>query len=63
MIESLFSPNKDILPPAQKKLWPELRPACEMGFVLQGSTAIALRLGHRVSVNLRDVSTGFRNSN
>jgi len=34
MIESPFSPNKEILPPAQKKLWPELRPACEMGFVL-----------------------------
>jgi hypothetical protein len=51
MIETPFSPNKDILPPAQKKLWPELRPACEMGFVLYGGTAIALRLGHRVSVD------------
>jgi len=34
MIESHFSPNKDILPPAQKELWPELRAACEMCFVL-----------------------------
>jgi len=51
MIETPFSPNKEILPPAQKELWPELRPACKMGFMLYGGTAIALRLGHRVSVD------------
>jgi hypothetical protein len=51
MTETPFSPNKDILPPAQKELWPELRQACKMGFVLYGGTAIALRLGHRVSVD------------
>lgn len=51
MIEHPFSPNKDILPPAQKELWSLLRPATDMGFVLYGGTAIALRLGHRISVD------------
>lgn len=41
----------DILPPAQVRLWPELRPAAGLGFVLYGGTAIALRLGHRQSVD------------
>lgn len=51
MIESPFSPNSEILPRAQKDLWPELRPASSLGFVLYGGTAIALRLAHRVSVD------------
>lgn len=41
----------DILPAAQKRLWPELRPAADLGLVLYGGTAIALRLGHRESVD------------
>ncbi len=41
----------EVLPPAQKRLWPELRAAAELGFVLYGGTAIALRLGHRHSVD------------
>lgn len=40
-----------ILPPAQVRLWPELRPAAALGFVLYGGTAIALRLGHRQSID------------
>jgi len=32
-------------------LWPELRPAVELGFVLYGGTAISLHLGHRRSVD------------
>lgn len=51
MIESRFSPTKEILPPAQKELWGALQPSCDLGFVLYGGTAIALRLGHRVSVD------------
>jgi hypothetical protein len=51
MIESPFSPSRNILPSAQKKLWPKLCPACGMGFVLYDGTAIALCLGHRVSVD------------
>jgi len=41
----------DILPQAQKCLWPELRNAAKLGFTLYGGTAIALRLGHRNSVD------------
>lgn len=41
----------EVLPPAQQRLWPELRPAAGLGFVLYGGTAIALRLGHRTSVD------------
>lgn len=40
-----------ILPEAQLRLWPELRPAADLGFVLYGGTAIALRLGHRTSID------------
>lgn len=48
---SVFAPRMDILPAAQIRLWPELRPAAELGFVLYGGTALALRLGHRQSVD------------
>lgn len=46
-----FSPNFARLPPAQRQLWPELRPSVELGFVLYGGTAISLYLGHRRSVD------------
>lgn len=46
-----FKPRMEILPPAQQRLWPELRPAAGLGFALYGGTAIALRLGHRSSVD------------
>lgn len=41
----------DILPMAQRRLWPQLGNAPKLGFVLYGGTAIALRLGHRDSVD------------
>ena len=47
----MFAPRKEILPAAQQRLWPELHPAIALGFVLYGGTAIALRLGHRTSVD------------
>lgn len=47
----VFQPCMSILPPAQVRLWPELRPAAALGFALYGGTAIALRLGHRQSVD------------
>ena len=47
----VFTPRIDILPPAQQRLWPELRAAASLGFALYGGTAIALRLGHRMSVD------------
>ena len=46
-----FKPRIEILPLAQQRLWPELHPAAGLGFVLYGGTAIALRLGHRASVD------------
>lgn len=44
-------PRLDTLPDAQRKLWPGLQPLVGLGFVLYGGTAIALRLGHRQSVD------------
>jgi hypothetical protein len=46
-----FSPRLDILPAAQRQVWPTLIYASQLGFVLYGGTAIALRLGHRPSVD------------
>src|SRR3990172_11720565 len=48
---AILSPNFARLPPAQRRLWPELRPGVELGFVLYGGTAISLHLGHRSSVD------------
>ena len=47
----VFKPCMEILPLAQQRLWPELRAAAHLGFALYGGTAIALRLGHRSSVD------------
>lgn len=46
-----FSPCFGILPAAQAQLWEKLAPLRDLGFVLYGGTAIALRLGHRHSVD------------
>ena len=46
-----FKPCMNILRPAQQRLWTELRGAPNLGFVLYGGTAVALRLGHRDSVD------------
>lgn len=46
-----FHQPLDLLPPAQRALWPELRRLRTLGWVLYGGTAVALRLGHRVSVD------------
>jgi hypothetical protein len=45
-----FNHRLDILPPEQRTLWPELRDV-PPEFVLYGGTALALRLGHRISVD------------
>jgi hypothetical protein len=39
------------LPKSQRELWPLLAPLAAEGMVLHGGTAIALRLGHRISVD------------
>lgn len=50
-MSGIFKPCFEILPPAQQRLWPALGQAADLGFVLYGGTAIALRLGHRPSVD------------
>ena len=45
-----FSPRLDILPDEQRALWPELA-RVPKSFVLYGGTAVAIRLGHRTSVD------------
>ncbi len=40
-----------ILPQAQQEIWPLLAPAPRLSFVLYGGTAVALHLGHRVSID------------
>jgi hypothetical protein len=46
-----FKPRLDVLPAAQRRIWPELKGLADLGYVLYGGTAIALRLGHRASVD------------
>jgi hypothetical protein len=46
----MFQPRLEILPTAQKMLWPELT-ELPSHFVLYGGTGLALRLGHRNSVD------------
>lgn len=46
-----FTPRMDVLPETQQRLWPSLASVTRLGFVLYGGTAIALRLGHRASVD------------
>lgn len=48
---SRISLTLDILPGAQRALWPRLRPVAAHGFTLYGGTAVALRLGHRQSAD------------
>lgn len=48
---SELSPRLDVLAEVQRVLWSDLRPAAVLGFALYGGTAIALRLGHRTSVD------------
>ncbi len=45
-----FTPRLEVLPTEQRELWPYLKPIAD-SFVLYGGTALALRLGHRVSVD------------
>ena len=45
-----FTPRIEILPPPQRRLWDELS-AVPPEFVLYGGTAVALHLGHRLSMD------------
>ena len=44
-------PRLDILPAAQRALWPKLAEVSRHSFVLYGGTAVAMYLGHRESVD------------
>ncbi len=57
-MSQVFKPRLDILPAEQRALWPQLRNVPELGFTLYGGTALALRLGHRASVDFDFFSTG-----
>jgi hypothetical protein len=46
-----FVPHWEVLPPEQREIWPQLVASSSMGFVLYGGTAVALRMGHRTSVD------------
>jgi hypothetical protein len=46
-----FEPHWKVLPPAQRAFWPQLKASSNLGLVLYGGTAVALRLGHRSSVD------------
>jgi hypothetical protein len=48
---SRFEPHWEALPPPQMEIWPLLAGTVGLGFVLYGGTAIALRLGHRTSID------------
>jgi hypothetical protein len=64
-----FEPRTEVLPKAQQEIWPQLAPAPGLSFVLYGGTAVALHLGHRVSVDFdflrtepfgkREIETSF----
>jgi hypothetical protein len=46
-----FEPQTEILPPAQREIWPQLAPSSALSFVLYGGIAVALHLGHRRSID------------
>jgi hypothetical protein len=48
---SAFEPHWEALPPSQREIWPQLAGSVGLGLVLYGGTAVALRLGHRSSVD------------
>jgi len=48
---SKFEPHWEALPPEQREIWPQFAACFEMGLVLYGGTAVALRLGHRASID------------
>ena len=51
-----FEPKMEILPAPQRALWPELA-TIPRSFVLYGGTGLALRLGHRTSVDFDFLSS------
>jgi hypothetical protein len=50
-VTDIVRPHFNILPHAQRTLWPQLGSVRELGFILYGGTAVALQLGHRSSLD------------
>ncbi len=48
---NLFVPHMELFSPSQQAVWFSLAPLRKAGFVLYGGTAVALRLGHRQSID------------
>ncbi len=46
-----MKPHLEILPPPQRAFWDEHARSIPEGWVLYGGTAIALRYGHRSSID------------
>ena len=46
-----LNPRLEVLPEAQRVIWNKLGWTKSSGFVLYGGTAIALRCGHRASID------------
>jgi hypothetical protein len=53
----MFAAKLATLPAAQQSLWPKLSFAKNLGFTLYGGTAIAIQLGHRISIDFDFFST------
>jgi hypothetical protein len=46
-----FEPRLEVLPAAQREIWPRLQAFAQRSLVLYGGTAVALYFGHRTSVD------------
>ncbi|MBI5131365.1 MAG: nucleotidyl transferase AbiEii/AbiGii toxin family protein [Rhodopseudomonas palustris] len=46
-----FEPKLKVLPEPQQQIWRSLAPLSHLDFVLYGGTAVALHLGHRISID------------
>ena len=46
-----LDPHIDVLQVPQREMWHQLSPTPNLSFVLYGGTAVALHLGHRISVD------------
>jgi hypothetical protein len=58
-----FKPRLEILPEAQHAIWDALAPSVGLGLVLYGGTAVALRLGHRTSLDFDFFCAGSLDKN
>jgi hypothetical protein len=53
-----FRPHLEVLPAAQREIWPRLKSIAQQSLVLYGGTAVALYFGHRTSVDFDFFTAG-----